>query len=1084
MRQAGLFVVLIMLAGAMLLTVNPGQLPASQPTDGHTPAVEQRVRASFFKLPLSFEPNHGQTDEQVVFLARGPGYTLFLTPTEAVLALRSSTKVADSTPSLSGSSGPSGRGAQHPQGNGPERQNPRDKPAVLQMKLVGANPAPAMEGINEQPGKSNYFIGNDPEKWRTNVPHYGKVQYREVYPGIDLVYYGSEQGQLEYDFIVAPGADPANIRMNFEGAEQIHIDENGDLVVHLADSRPSTPLGAGQLSVVSEPKASPALRDGQPSAFSELRFKKPRIYQPTEAVSETTGSTVAGATGLNAAGRGLGRRSPVGRRRVAGDFVLQDNLEVSFDIGPYDASQPLIIDPVLSYSTYLGGGSTDKGFAAAVDATGSAYVTGVTNSLDFPITSGAFDTDCGTDGTCNNPTGQGFTPEDVFVAKLNPTGSTLVYSTYLGGNFSDWGYGIVVDSSGSAHIAGVTGSTDFPTTAGAFQTTFGGCVTCSSPGDLFVAKLSADGSSLVYSTYLGGSRNEGRGFDPIIPGMPIAVDSSGNAYVANITKSPDFPTTAGVFDTTFDGFDDGFVTKINADGTALIYSTYLGGSGSDRANGIAVDVAGNAYVTGTGSSDFPTTSGAFQTTGGGAFVTKLNPAGSGLVYSTFLGGGEGFGIAADSNGNAYVTGVTESTDFPVANPFQAIHGGGFRDAFVAKLSASGSTLIYSSFLGGGGEDRGHAIMVDEQGAAYVTGQACCDFPVVNALPNMGGFSNHAFVSKVDMNGSMLIYSILIGGSTAEIGYGIALDAAGNTYVAGETKSTNFPTANPLQPTFAGVIDAFVTKICGATPSPTSLDFADQGVGTTSAEQTVTLTNLGSAPFDVTSVAASGDFNQGSNCTTLAMEGNCTVGVTFSPTATGIRTGELTFTDTACGNPYFIPLSGTGIDFTIAASPASATVTAGQTASYTATLTPVDVPFNQEISLSCSGLPLRSNCTFSPASVTPGANPATSTLTLTTTASSNTFPPMPSRWPGMPVYVFWLGLSALALLLVAGRMQRQKLSAWIPAATVLCLLLLLAACGGGSKAPQNPGTPKGAFTITVTGTAGSLTHTTTVTLVVQ
>jgi hypothetical protein len=608
---------------------------------------------------------------------------------------------------------------------------------VLRVRLVGATPNPRVIGTEALPGKSHYFLGSDPQAWRTEIPHFVKVRYEAVYPGVDLVYYGTA-GQLEYDFVVASGADPGAITLAFAGVDTLALDPQGDLLLHTA---------------------------GGP-----IRQHKPTIYQE---------------------GNGI-------RQEIAGGYVLKDRQQVGFQVAAYDASRPLIIDPVLSYSTYLGGSANDVGFGIAVDAAGNAYITGQTSSANFP-TSAAFDTTLA--GTI-----------DAFVTKLNPDGSALVYSTYLGGGGIDIGRGIAADAAGNAYVTGQTSSGTFPTTASPFQPALAG------GSDAFVTKLNPDGSALVYSTFLGGVAGDiGRG---------IALDAAGNAYVTGDTaSSADFPTTAGAFDQIFNGgSNDAFVTKLNPDGSALVYSTFLGGSTSDASSGIAVDASGNAYVTGNtaSSADFPTTTGAFdQIFNGGsndAFVTKLNPAGTApLVYSTFLGGGNddlGIGIAVDATGNAYMTGYTLSADFPTtAGVFDGTLGG-FTDAFITKLNPAGTALVYSTYLGGGDDDLGIGIAVDATGNAYMTGDTfSSDFPTASPVQEVFGGIDDAFVTKLNPDGSALVSSTFLGGVAGDIGRGIALDASGNAYVTGQTSSGTFPTtASPVQPALAGGSDAFVTKL--------------------------------------------------------------------------------------------------------------------------------------------------------------------------------------------------------------------------------------------------------------------------------
>jgi hypothetical protein len=688
-----------------------------------------RVLEAYGKLPLNFEANQGQTDQQVKFLARGSGYSVFLTPTEAVLSLRQpqtqpSTQSIHSVVKL--------------------QPTAKSETTVLHLQLIGSNPIAQVKGIQKLPSKSNYLIGKDSNQWHTNIAHYAKVQYKAVYPGIDLVYYGNQR-QLEYDFVVAPGANPQNIRFQVKGASRLSIDRQGNLLLH-------TPSGI-------------------------VRQHQPRIYQ------EINGQ----------------------RKAIAGSYILLGKQQVGFQVAVYDPSQPLVIDPVLSYSTYLGGNDTDSGSGIAVDRRGNIYVTGFTTSTDFP-TKNALDSTLG--GNL-----------DAFVTKLNSTAAgdtSVVYSTYLGGNGEENGNGIAVDNRGNVYVTGITRSGDFPTTENAFARTLGG------PSDAFVSKLSAAGNSLLYSTYLGGSSGNGNDF-----GNGIAVNNRGNVYVTGETYSTDFPIQ-NAYDSQLDGLNDGFVTKLNpaASGAAsLIYSTYLGGSGFDSSFGIAVDSRGNAYTTGlTFSGDFPTKNGFEQTLGGNqdAFVTKVDPAASGdrsLAYSTYLGGGSdefGRGIAVDLRGNAYVTGRTSSTDFPTQNAFDSSLEGS-QDAFVTKLNpaASGArSLVYSTYLGGSGNgDEGYGIAVDVGDNAYIIGSTnSTNFPIKNAFDSTLSGINDAFVTKLNVTGNSLVYSTYLGGSNFDNGYGIAVDLRGNAYVVGNTTSTDFPIKNAFDSTLDGGSDGFVTKI--------------------------------------------------------------------------------------------------------------------------------------------------------------------------------------------------------------------------------------------------------------------------------
>ena len=696
---------------AALGTVPVRAVGSATPTAGDE--THAGVATAYGKLPLAFEANAGQADAGVRFVAHGSGFALALAPDAFTLALRSGTSA----------------------GTG----------SAVRFAFAGANPAPTLGAEQPLPGVANYFIGNDPAQWHTNVPTSAQVRYTGLYPGIDLTVYGTEGGGVEYDALVAPGADPAAFALAISGAEAVAVDaDTGDLVL-------TTPAG-------------------------EVRQHAPVAYQEVN-----------------------GARVPVAAR-----YDMRVDGSVGFVVGEYDATLPLVIDPavVLVYSTYLGGTGDEGGNGIAVDASGNAYVTGYTRSPDFPVTPGAFQATFSTSG-------------DAFVTKLNATGTALVYSTYLGGTGNDDGRGIAVDSSGNAYVTGHTNSTDFPVTPGAFQSALSGTNT-----DAFVTKVNTTGTALVYSTYLGGTGSE--------QGYGIAVDASGNAYVTGRTYSTNFPVTPGAFQPTFSASGDAFVTKLNTTGTALVYSTYLGGTGSEYGNGIAVDANGNAYVTGyTRSPDFPVTPGAFQATNGGgsgdAFVTKLNATGTALVYSTYLGGtgsDASDGIAVDASGNAYVTGYTNSPNFPVTpGAFQATNGGGSGDAFVAKVNATGTALVYSTYLGGTGDDYGYGIAVDSSGNAYVTGQTSgTDFPVTTGAfqATNGGLpgSYDAFVTKVNTTGTALVYSTYLGGTGYEEGDGIAVDANGNAYVSGYTESTNFPLPPaPLQATNGGGSgDAFVAKV--------------------------------------------------------------------------------------------------------------------------------------------------------------------------------------------------------------------------------------------------------------------------------
>jgi hypothetical protein len=633
------------------------------------------------------------------------------------------------------------------------------------------NPNARVAGSDRLPGVSNYLVGNDSAAWRTSIPQFAKVRYEEVYPGIDLVYYGSG-GRLEWDFVVAPGADPSVVQFTVEGGA-VELDDRGDL----------------------------ALR----AAGATLRIHKPVAYQ------ERSGT----------------------REEIPARYTLDPGGEVGFEVGPFDRSRSLIIDPVISYGSFLGGNQDEQARAVAIDSSGNAYITGSTHSTNFPTTAGALQT--------GKKAGS-----DVFVTKLNPTGSAIVYSTYLGGSTGrdgfnlDAGYGIAVDPSGNVYVTGYTDAVDFPTTAGAFQRTFAS----EFGSDGFVAKLDPTGSALVYSTYLGGFSDD--------TGYGIALDGSGNAYVAGDTASSDFPTTAGAFQAAKKGGYDGFVTKLNSSGSALVYSTFLGSGTSgfdyDGVAAVAVDASGNAYVVGTAyQSDFPLVQ-PFQGFGGvyDGFATKLNPQGQ-PVYSTFLGGSErdqARAAAIDAAGNLYVTGYTESSNFPVKDAIQPFRHGD-RDVFLTKLHSSGLPL-FSTYLGGGDWDEGYAVTVDTSANVYLAGFTYSrDFPVVDPFQSLFGgdsLNNDAFVAKVDASGARLVYSSYLGGNSLDEAASIAVDGSGSLYVAGRTFATNFPgTAGAFQtapdPDWG---TGFIVKL--ADPKPATVN-ATIGKTTYAAGDTITASEL-------------------------------------------------------------------------------------------------------------------------------------------------------------------------------------------------------------------------------------------------
>ena len=920
------------------------------------PLSQDRVKAKYAALPLAFEKNEGQADPQIQYVARGKGYTLFLTSGDAVLSLASGSSSSTSRPKeimenrLPGYSLKTKKLIRRRR---PLSSAKRPSVASLRVHLLNGNDQGHISAEDLLPSRVNYFIGNDPHKWHKDVSEFARVTYKDVYPGVNLDYHGHEN-QLEFDFIVAPGANPSPIAVSFPGAHRLATDKLGNLVLA--------------------------------SSVGDLTLHKPVAYQEHDGLRQT----------------------------VDARFVLQAD-HVRFDLGNYDHNRELVIDPQLSYASYLGGNGDDEGFGIAADSNGNSYITGESNSTaGFPGVSPSFG---------------GF---DAFVVKINADGS-LGYTTLVGGSGDDLAGAITVDTNGAVYVAGITTSTDFPTSPGAPQTTSGGggsCTTGNGSGtctDGFAFKLDTTGAT-VYSTYIAGTNDDGA--------FGIAVDGAGNAYVTGFTFSSDFPLANAAYPVLNNNvasnpvFEDGFVTEINAAGTAWVYSTYLGGKDNDFGNGITVDSAGDAFVTGaTSSTDFPVTSGAYKTTCGtdgscntgsgniftDVFVTEI-PAGggqlAGATYSTYIGGSSdefGLGIALDTSGNAYVTGQTTDDnlaaatgDFPVTTgAFQQNYGGGSGNAnasgnaFVTKLNSNGTALVYSSYLGGSTSDAGFGIALDSANDAYVTGSTMSsDFPANNGFQTALGGTSDAFVTEVSSNGGSLIYSSYLGGTGDEnfdattntfIGAAIAVDSSNNVHLAGTTtSSSDFPVSGTaVQPSYGG------------------------------------------DPFDA-----------------------------FAATV----------------------LSTTAPEFTIAATTPAA-VSAGTSGSSTVTLTAVNgyaLPVNLACSVSGGGTPAPAcgTSSFSPNPLTPSASGATSNLTITTTGASAAL-----YRPSSIFYAMWLpivGLSLVGIRCTSPLRRKKKLLGFLLLGLIMAALFFLPACGGSSNNGGGGGgctgcTPAGNYTVTVTGT---------------
>ena len=1041
------------------------RLFASNPPLNVTHAQDRReVLATYGHLPLIFEPNQGQTDAKVKFMAHGRGYGLYLTDQEAVLALQH----------FVGSSRKAGT-------------------SVVSMKLSGASSVGEPVGDDPLPGKTNYLIGNDPAKWHRDIPQFARVRYRKVYPGIDLVYYGN-QGQLEYDFEVLPGGDPKAVALKFSGSRKLNIDANGDLILTLEGSnvrlqapRVYQKVGAEERSVagrfelrgqgkdevgfelgpydrtrtlIIDPKLAYSTYLGGSGAESCSAITNMAFTPgcPAIAVDAASNAYVAGATTSTDFPQTTGEYQPaLGAGATANAFVAKFN-----SIGQ------------LVFATYLGGDRTDYTAGIAVDSGFDIVVAGTTNSGNFPTngSNAAFQATPVTGG------------EHVFVSKLDPTGRTLLYSTYLSGSGVDIASGLALDPGGNAYVTGTTTSTEsqtgFPSTVGAYQ------VVSKSTNQFFFTKVdpNASGSSSVpYSTYIGGSSPS----TGVVAGGGVAVDGSSNAYITGGTNFTDMPLL-NAYQATNEGGYDVFVAKINpagVTGTQLLYATYLGGSGDDI----------------------------------------------------------GYGIAVDSGGDAYVTGSTQSIDFNVtgasSTALQPTNGGG-TDAFVAKLGIPCTTscttfnvpLNYFTYLGGSGTDIGTAITVDNTGGARITGLTnSTNFPIVGNFvqTTYQGGNSDAFFARVDTiatcspinNPSCIPTSTTsyFGGNGTDIGTGIAVDQQASSYITGETNSTNFPVLNPDRGNLDGPSDAFVSKLAPflnlTMPTPNAVPLF-VGVGsqvsfaytiTNSGEFTngVTFTDFlpaAGATF-VSATASPGTCGAPTNNTVLCNIGTlnaaatATVTVIVTPVAPTLPGGTVSLGNSASafvGQSLLATASAsvTVNDFTLAVAPATATVPAGVPAVFTATVTPsANSGFPDSVSISCgSGLPTGATCVPGNNNPIPNLNTGAQSSQLiinTTTRVTTTTDLRHGSGPGIPLYAAWLPVSGLALLGagLGGKLSRRR--RWfigLFTGVMLALMLLLPGCHTAATVTTTTGTPAGTYAVTVNAVSGTATRTTLVTLVVQ
>jgi len=1142
-----------------------------QPSSANSKASNRnKVAAAFDSLPLLFEENRGQAQRDARYVARNGRFDAFFMAGEVKLRLDGPTVA----PHRASSHSPKSSRSRWP------------RTSVVHLVFVNHPHESEPHGVGLLDGKVNYLRSGG--RSLRGIPTFGKVQYDAVYPGIDVDYRGHNH-DLEYDFIVAPDANPDRIRMAFEGANDIHLGANGDLILE--------------------------------TSSGILIERKPIITQGADGDSNSVSS-------------GLTQPVPGGYKIIAGN-------EVGFTVGPYDHHKRLVIDPVMVYSSEFnpspsGEGDVSEANGVAVDSAGDAYEVGSTLTLadvngaaedctvgsfvecgdtfiaklnpsgtaliydtlisgsaglaiavdsaqnvylageaasEFPATANAFQQTEG-GGTCGDGTGAGPLPcYDAYVAELDSTGANITYASFLGGSSNDAAYALAIDSSNAIYVTGQAGSNNFPTTTGAYKTSFD-----SSPGAeaIFVAKIDptkSGAASLIYSTFLGGSAT-GEGADTLDEeggdqGNGIAVDQNGNAYVTGVAFSPDIATN-GAFQTVRASSENPFVAKFNPTGSDLLWATYLGGHqppgcALEFSSAIAVDSSGDSYVTGrTPSADFPTTPGAFQPVFTGTpdvFVTKLNPTGSSLVYSTLLGGSAtvllgpqtpqkcGGGqtsqaIALDQNEDAFVVGSTATIDFPIGQltletkdyqptPDESVNGESlFLDysAFIAELDPQGKTLPFSTYLSEGSLS---GIALDSAGAVYVSGTGSPAYLNVAGIHSTG----QVFVQKLVLNTAAPAVSISpqtvafgpVAAGTTSAPQDFTLSNVGNgplnisSVVATEdvNESNNCPAAlGPGTSCTFTVTDSgqngTITLTDNAIDSPqvvnvyeggaegrmslstADLFFPSQTVGITSSPQIVTLSSGGDAPVQLTGIKVTGDFAETSNCgSTVAVATTCQISVTFTPTTAGNRSGTLTISDTSPTIPTLtVALSGVGepVPFTVTSTSSSATVTAGQTATYTLQVS-APAGFKGGVTASCSGAPTGANCNAPSPITLDGTTVVTEKITVTTTAQSvlgtrgpelNRPGQRPSISPSRLVFMgatFLLVSGSAVLLFLPNRFSRSGVAYLCGVFLIGCVLS--AGCGGGnSSGSGSAGTPSGTYTLTVTFAGGGGTKAVPLTLIVQ
>jgi len=884
-------------------SAHPGA--ATAPTAAVSAEQRGRIQASMNALPLGFEVNQGQTDPQVKYTARGNGYAVFLTENKTVFALTS----AGASSAISSH----GRGL---------RAEPKSKEtaksAAIEMRLVGGNSNPQISAGAELPGTINYYVGSDSKNWRTGVKQYSSVAYRGVYPGVNMVFHG-EQRQLEFDFVVAPGADAKAIGMGFEGADKLATDASGNLVLT--------------------------------SSAGNVVLHKPVAYQ------EKDGN----------------------RENVEVAFDVKDHQQVGLQLGSYDSSRELVIDPSLSYATYLGGSGEDEVFGIALDGSSDIFVAGQMASINFPAHS----------GTVSN-----IGNFDAFVTRVKAGGGSIDFTTVMGGSQADSALGIAVN--GTALV--VVGNTNSTSSAPAFPNTikFGP----TGGQDAFAASLNITSGTAAYIAIIGGTGTES--------GNGIAVDSSGNAYVGGQTNSTDFKTVSPLQGAN-GGQNDGFVAKINPTGSALLFSTYLGGSGNDLVTGLALD----------------------------------------------------------SSSNVYVTGITDSTNLATAGAFQATPKGG-GDSFVSEIKSDGSAITYLTYFGGSGQDAALAIAVDGVGDACITGNTTSsDLPTANAAQSSNAGSNDVFVTKLNPTGTGLVFSTYYGGPLDEFGTGIAVDSFADVYVTGRTTSSNYPAT---QGTLNGTSDAFITEF-----SNTGFVVYSGFLGGSGVENSIAGDNTNGPVGSVTVDSSSNAYLGGATSSTQQFP------VTSPLACCAAYAGGL-------ADGFIAKMGAAPADFSVAVSPASASASSGQsTAAITVTVSSVNSSYGQAVSLSCSNLPAKAVCHFSPASVTPGSSAQTSSLTIATNGASSASLMMPGNNRGSKVFAaMFLPVIGMALLGAGMNPRRRRLFGFLLLGLMLATLMILPACGGGNGGGGGGGggTTPGTYHITVSGAGGGVNHSAPVTLTVN